>query len=59
MGTDITAVPDELIAITLRQDEVDYLSSDGAPRCDCGHLVALHNYHCCTFCLVDGCPCGD
>jgi hypothetical protein len=27
-------------------------------RCEaCGHLEALHNGHCCVFCMVPGCPC--
>lgn len=30
----------------------------------CGHLYALHNEHCCSFCLVDNivdkeCKCND
>lgn len=47
--------------VELRDDEVEWLkktafmSSD--TRCGCGHLVALHNGHCCSFCMVPGCPC--
>ena len=40
----------------LREDEAKWLSSSS--RCDaCGHLDELHNSHCCTFCMVPGCPC--
>ena len=29
-------------------------------RCDgCHHLTILHNNHCCSFCRVPGCECGD
>lgn len=34
----------------LREDEIAYLDGE---RCYCGHLYALHNFHCCDFCLVD------
>ena len=41
--------------VDLRPDEADYL---GSIRCAaCGHLMALHNDHCCEFCMVTGCPC--
>ena len=36
--------------MNLRDDEIAYLESEG--RCYCGHLNALHNSHCCEFCLV-------
>lgn len=36
----------------LRDDESEFLFGP-APRCrKCGHLAALHNTHCCTFCMV-------
>lgn len=38
----------------LRPDEIAHL---GTARCKCGHLEALHNTHCCPFCMVAGCPC--
>lgn len=42
--------------VSLRGDELKFLAS--SPRCQvCGHLLALHNYHCCTFCTVPGCRC--
>ena len=41
----------------LRQDELDYLSD--SERCKCGHLQALHNFHCCEFCMVPGCGCEN
>jgi len=25
----------------------------------CGHLECFHNYHCCSFCQVEGCDCED
>lgn len=28
-------------------------------RCTCGHLWALHNGHCCSFCMVPGCKCEE
>lgn len=40
----------------LRDDEIKYL--EDSQRCDaCGHLKALHNEHCCEFCMVTDCPC--
>jgi hypothetical protein len=31
---------------------------EASERCEaCGHLEALHNYHCCEFCTVPGCRC--
>jgi hypothetical protein len=35
----------------LTQEERDYLANSTVCRM-CGHLNALHNYHCCIFCLV-------
>lgn len=36
---------------TLRSDEIAFLKL--GPRCKtCDHLKALHNGHCCEFCLV-------
>ena len=35
--------------MNLRDDEIAFLGTD---RCYCGHLEALHNVHCCSFCLV-------
>lgn len=41
----------------LTKQEFEYLQEDQS-RCDaCGHLSILHNYHCCTYCKVSGCPC--
>lgn len=43
----------DLVTVELRPDEVAYLRESA--RCpDCGHLEALHNYHCCTQCMVCG-----
>lgn len=40
----------------LTDSEIKYLSN--TERCDaCGHLEALHNGHCCSFCMVTDCPC--
>ena len=42
----------------LREDERRWLEEDETERCGaCGHLMALHNHHCCEFCIVPGCPC--
>ena len=39
------------------QEELEYIE-DNPERCEaCGHLEIFHNYHCCTFCKVDGCKC--
>ena len=44
--------------IQLRADEIEYLKN--CERCTvCGHLKALHNYHCCVFCMLDDCRCHD
>lgn len=44
------------LILEVTNDEAALLDSG---RCDCGHLYALHNSHCCSFCEVDGCWCGD
>lgn len=36
------------IARKITPAEWSYLDSD---RCECGHLQALHNWHCCSFCM--------
>lgn len=39
----------------LKTDEKEFI---GMARCDaCDHLESLHNTHCCTFCMIDGCLC--
>lgn len=48
--------------VELTEEEVKYLTGKskytGGGRCDrCGHLYALHNSHCCSFCMVDECEC--
>jgi hypothetical protein len=44
--------------VELTDDEVEFLRSAGhCPRC--GHLAALHNYHCCSSCEVPGCFCQN
>jgi hypothetical protein len=45
---------DEMIRIEVRRDEANELDTK---RCECGHLYALHNSHCCFFCMVEDCPC--
>jgi hypothetical protein len=57
---------DEHHKLYLRADELAWLTENtqydgtqGPLRCKCGHLYALHNFHCCTFCMVPGCACGD
>lgn len=48
----------EQITLALYPEEGEYLLK--SPRCDtCGHKTALHNYHCCSFCMVPGCSCID
>lgn len=43
--------------LNLKSEEIDFLSKYG--RCaSCGHLEALHNEHCCVFCMVPGCKCA-
>lgn len=45
--------------IVLTDLEYQWLTKD-APRCDhCGHLVALHNSHCCSFCMIPECKCEE
>ena len=39
--------------MNFREDEIAYL---GTERCYCGHLKALHNFHCCEFCHVEESP---
>lgn len=40
----------------LKPEEMKRLEE--SERCTaCGHLEALHNQHCCTFCEIEGCPC--
>lgn len=52
------AGPRRVQAIMLTQEEADYLAD--SKRCDrCGHLFALHNDHCCSFCMISGCRCED
>jgi hypothetical protein len=46
----------DLHEVTLRWDEIQELGTD---RCKCGHLYGLHNYHCCHFCMVGDCRCGN
>lgn len=47
---------DKTNALGLKSDEYEYLRDNG--RCSaCGHLKALHNSHCCTFCMMPGCKC--
>lgn len=42
--------------LDLRPEELAHL--EASKRCDaCGHLEALHNGHCCEFCMVPQCPC--
>ena len=42
--------------IDVLPEEAAYITESG--RCDrCGHLEALHNYHCCFFCNVPDCDC--
>ena len=41
----------ETVPVDIHPDELAYLNADG--RCEaCGHLQALHNEHCCSFCLI-------
>lgn len=43
-------------SLDLRDEEREFLA--GSERCPaCGHLMALHNQHCCDFCKVPDCPC--
>lgn len=43
------------VEVRVKPDEAAYLASD---RCEaCGHLSALHNGHCCVFCMIPGCRC--
>lgn len=45
-----------LVAVMVRRDEATLLSNPA--RCDgCGHLMVLHNLHCCEYCLVARCRC--
>jgi hypothetical protein len=40
--------------LILAEDEYQFISNGG--RCEaCDHLNALHNQHCCEFCVVPGC----
>lgn len=49
------AVPTE---ISLKLEEALWLIA--ARRCKrCDHLTAFHNGHCCTFCMVPDCRCGE
>lgn len=42
--------------LQLKQDEVAFLAA--SDRCEaCGHLQALHNEHCCTYCMIPECRC--
>lgn len=42
----------------LRVDEIEALKE--SERCEaCGHLYALHNFHCCSFCMVPDCECAS
>lgn len=45
-------------SVVLTDDEVVTLSSSVRCRA-CGHLDAMHNFHCCTFCTVVGCRCEN
>lgn len=47
-----------LVRAGLTEDEVRTLA-DSEQCDDCGHLMAMHNFHCCFFCKVDGCKCRD
>lgn len=43
------------VEVRVKPDEAAHLASD---RCEArGHLTALHNGHCCVFCMVPGCTC--
>jgi hypothetical protein len=43
--------------VILTEAERKFINSKG--RClGCGHLKALHNSHCCSFCMVPDCECG-
>lgn len=42
----------------LREDEIAWLASLKRRCAACGHLELLHNEHCCSFCLIAGCPCS-
>ena len=42
----------------LTKDEYEYLEKNLFERCEsCRHLKIFHNYHCCAFCMIDGCDC--
>jgi hypothetical protein len=52
----------EKVTLELLPEEVKHLTIpefEGAEmRCrTCGHLAALHNRHCCEFCMIEDCPC--
>jgi hypothetical protein len=47
----------ELVTVTVRADEAAELGDARCADPRCGHLLALHNTHCCQFCLVGDCPC--
>lgn len=54
-------VPEE-VTLELLPEEVKHLTEPGSEgvemRCRaCGHLAALHNGHCCVFCMIKDCPC--
>ena len=45
-----------VVKIELQSDEEKFLEE--SQRCICGHLVVLHNDHCCMFCMVPDCGCN-
>jgi hypothetical protein len=44
--------------LPLNDDERRWIR-ENPEHCSCGHLHVFHNGHCCQFCMVDGCECGD